>query len=186
LQSRTLSMSDNEHIGIIQPRRAGREAQELIRDLGRWTKRVREFLGYSQDKLAKLADVSQGAVSRVEAGRGIATPMVTFWKINQVFAKALGEIDPSMLSEEARSMLERARYLSTPVPTVPHLTEEREPSPLMLIDPVLTRLISTYQTLPERERRGFLSVLDATANSLSRHPDATGQSVIERAARTPN
>src|SRR5262249_47590448 len=86
----------SEHETDTSPQQKDWEAQ-LIRDLGRWTRRVREFLGYSQDKLAKLADVSQGAVSRVEAGRGKATPLLTFTKINQVFAKALSEIDSSML-----------------------------------------------------------------------------------------
>ncbi len=175
LHSRAMAMIEHDSPeNVLQPK-PDWEGQ-LIRDLGKWTKKVREFLGYSQDKLAKLADVSQGAVSRVEAGRGKATPLLTFTKINQVFAKALGEIDESMLSDDVRAMLERARFLATPVP------DERQPSPLMLVDPVLTRLISTYQTLPERDRRGFLSVLDATASSLSRHDE----SPVERAARTPN
>src|SRR5262245_14319046 len=138
---------------------------QLIRDLGKWTRRVREFLGYSQDRLAKLADVSQGAVSRVEAGRGKATPLLTFTKINQVFAKALSELNEEVLTDEAKAMLDRARYMAKPVP------DERQPAALMLVDPVLARLISTYQTLPERERRGFVTVLDATATSLSRHPE---------------
>ena len=173
-----MAMSQQEFSGGML-RQSDWEA-ELIHDLGKWTRKVREFLNFSQDKLAKLAGVSQGAVSRVEAGRGKATPLLTFTKINQVFAKALSELDSAMLSDEARAMLERARYMAKPVP------EERQTSPLMLVDPVLTRLISTYQTLPEREKRGFLSVLDATASSLSRHPQAMTESPLERAARTPN
>jgi transcriptional regulator with XRE-family HTH domain len=174
-----MAMSQHELLGGEQ--RMDWEA-ELIQDLGRWTRKVREFLNFSQDKLAKLAGVSQGAVSRVEAGRGKATPLLTFTKINQVFAKALSELDPSMLSDEVRAMIERARYMAKPVPD-----ERRAASALMLVDPVLTRLISTYQTLPERERQGFLNVLDATASSLSRHPAAmASESPVERAARTPN
>src|SRR5262252_7462961 len=69
---------------------------KFIRDAGQRIRKAREFLGLSQDQLARLADVSQGAVSRVEAGRGMATPLLTFTKINQVFAKALSEIDPAM------------------------------------------------------------------------------------------
>lgn len=161
-----------------------REAQELIRDLGRWTRSVRELLGFSQDKLAKLAGVSQGAISRVEAGKGIATPMVTFWKINQVFVKFLSQLDP--LSDEARGMLDRARYLSRPIPE--HVDEK---SPFELVDPVLARLISTYHTLPEQKRQHFLHVLDATALGMAPHPPAPSsviqqESAMERAARTPN
>jgi transcriptional regulator with XRE-family HTH domain len=176
LHSRPMAMSPHDPSGG-NPQKTDWEA-DLIHDLGKWTRKVREFLNFSQDRLAKLAGVSQGAVSRVEAGRGKATPLLTFTKINQVFAKALSELDPAMLSDEARAMLDRARYMAKPVP------EERQTSLLMLVDPVLTRLISTYQTLPERERRGFLSVLDATASSLSRHPMT--ESPVERAARTPH
>ena len=164
--------------------RFDREAHELIRDLGRWTRSVRELLGFSQDKLAKLAGVSQGAISRVEAGKGIATPMVTFWKINQVFVKFLSQLDP--LTKEAGSMLERARYLSRPIP---EQTDEK--SPFELVDPVLARLISTYHTLPQQKREHFLHVLDATALGMAPHPPAQPQGMHEespmaRAARTPN
>jgi transcriptional regulator with XRE-family HTH domain len=173
-------MAMSEHDPSSGPAQKRDWEADLIHDLGKWTRKVREFLHFSQDRLAKLAGVSQGAVSRVEAGRGKATPLLTFTKINQVFAKALSELEPSMLSDEVRAMLDRARYMAKPVP------EERQASPLMLVDPVLTRLISTYQTLPERERRGFLSVLDATATSLSRQPEGMPESPVQRAARTPN
>jgi transcriptional regulator with XRE-family HTH domain len=152
---------------------------DLIHDLGKWTRKVREFLNFSQDKLAKLAGVSQGAVSRVEAGRGKATPLLTFTKINQVFAKALSELDPSMLSDEAKAMLERARYMAKPVP------EQHQPAPLTL-DPAITWFISTYNTLPERGKQGLMSVVRATASSLGTHSPAMVESPIERAARTPN
>jgi len=42
--------------------------REWMRGLGRQLRRVREFLGLSQDQVARLAGVSQGAVSRLEAG----------------------------------------------------------------------------------------------------------------------
>src|SRR5262249_10317045 len=106
LHSRLMAMSEHDPSGGLTQKRDW-EA-ELIHDLGKWTRKVREFLNFSQDRLAKLAGVSQGAVSRVEAGRGKATPLLTFTKINQVFAKALSELDPSMLSDEVRAMLDRA------------------------------------------------------------------------------
>src|SRR2546422_5488972 len=43
--------------------------REWMRGLGRPLRRVREFLGLSQDQVARLAGGSQGAVSRLEAGR---------------------------------------------------------------------------------------------------------------------
>jgi transcriptional regulator with XRE-family HTH domain len=178
LHSRLMAMSQHEVTGGMLTK-SDWEA-DLIHDLGKWTRKVREFLNFSQDKLAKLAGVSQGAVSRVEAGRGKATPLLTFTKINQVFAKALSELDPSMLSEEAKAMLERARYMAKPVPE-----QRAQPSPLTL-DPAITWFISTYNTLPERGKQGLMSVVRATASSLGTHPQAMVESPIERAARTPN
>src|SRR5262249_52818161 len=123
LQTPVMTMPHEELTLSAAHGRFDREAQELIRDLGRWTRSVRELLGFSQDNLAKLAGVSQGAISRVEAGKGIATPMVTFWKINQVFVKFLSQLDP--LTDDAKRMLERARFLSRPIPE--HTADEKSP-----------------------------------------------------------
>ena len=46
--------------------------KEWMRAFGRQERRIREFLGLSQEQIARLAGVSQGAVSRLEAGRGLA------------------------------------------------------------------------------------------------------------------
>src|SRR5262245_44813357 len=168
---RAMTEHDQQHGEPMHPMKATWE-DEFIHDLGTWNRRVREFLGFSQDKLAKLAGVSQGAISRVEAGRGKATPLLTYTKISTVYPKALGDIDAAMLTDEAKAMLERARSMSQLVP--------RQLPGLMLVDPVLARLISTYQTLPERERRGFVTVLDATATSLARQPAAMPPPVAVR------
>ena len=138
---------------------------KFIRDSGQRIRKAREFLGLSQDQLARLADVSQGAVSRVEAGRGMATPLLTFVKLNRVMAQALRRLEPELLTDQARAMLETAEHM------VPAMDENEQPLAPILRDPALDRLISMYRTLPERERRGFLSVLDATAASLSREGD---------------
>ena len=138
---------------------------KFIRDSGQRIRKAREFLGLSQDQLARLADVSQGAVSRVEAGRGMATPLLTFVKLNRVMAQALRRLEPELLTDQARAMLETAEHM------VPPMEGDEQPLAPILRDPALDRLISMYRTLPERERRGFLSVLDATAASLSREGD---------------
>lgn len=53
-----------------ESRREEPEWREWIRDLGRRQRQLREFLGFSQEQVARLAGVSQGAVSRFETGRG--------------------------------------------------------------------------------------------------------------------
>jgi transcriptional regulator with XRE-family HTH domain len=135
-----------------------------IFEAGRQVRRAREFLGLSQEQLARLSGVSQGAVSRVEAGRGMATPILTFLKVHMVIVRALKQLDPALLTDDVRCMLDVATQLSPPVAGVGY-----ELFPI-LRDPVLDRLIHVYQTLSERERQGFLSVLDATAASLASDP----------------
>ena len=52
------------------------EWQAWMRSLGLQVRRVREFVGLSQEQVARTAGVSQGAVSRLEAGRGLGTPLL--------------------------------------------------------------------------------------------------------------
>lgn len=132
-----------------------------IRQAGTQVRRAREFLGLSQEQIARLAGVSQGAVSRVEAGRGMATPVLTFLKLQLVVTRALRQIDPELLTDDVRGILDAATVVSPPV--------EEMGSRLfpLLRDPGVERIIRVYQSLPERERQGFLSVLDAAANSFS-------------------
>src|SRR2546429_9944045 len=73
--------------------------REGMRDLGRQLRRVREFLGLSQDQVARLAGVSQGAVSRLEAGRGLATPMMAVLKVHRGPPRALRPFDPAFPAE---------------------------------------------------------------------------------------
>src|SRR5437867_6811998 len=77
-----------------------------MRGLGRKLRRVREFLGLSQDQVARLAGVSQGAVSRLEAGRGLATPMLVVLRVQLVLVSALRAFDPAMLDEQLRASLD--------------------------------------------------------------------------------
>ena len=49
-----------------------------------------------------MAGVSQGAVSRLEGGRGLATPLLVVMKINAALRRAVSTIDPELLSDDAR------------------------------------------------------------------------------------
>src|SRR5438445_10153434 len=86
--------------------------REWMRGLGRQERRVREFLGLSQEQLARLAGVSQGAVSRLEAGRGLATPMLVVLKINLALRRALRDVDPSLLNDDLRRVLQIEERIS--------------------------------------------------------------------------
>ena len=132
-----------------------------MRELGSRIRHVREFVGLSQEQLARLAGVSQGAVSRLEAGRGLATPLLVLMKLNVPLVSALRRLDPSILNDELRRMLEWTRNVTPPVGDMGY-----EVLPITG-DPGLEELIRRYQELPERQRRTFLSVMGATAASLT-------------------
>src|SRR5436309_13395692 len=90
--------------------------REWRRGLGRQLRRVREFLGLSQDQVARLAGVSQGAVSRLEAGRGLATPMVVVLKVHRVLTRALHAFDPAIPDDEVRATLGLESLFTPPTP----------------------------------------------------------------------
>src|SRR5256886_16048036 len=79
---------------------------QWMRELGSRIRHVREFVGLSQEQLARLAGVSQGAVSRLEAGRGLATPMLVILKINLALTHRLRAVDPGLLNDAPRRGLE--------------------------------------------------------------------------------
>ena len=135
--------------------------REWMRGLGRQARRVREFLGLSQEQIAKLAGVSQGAVSRLEAGRGLATPLLVVVKLNIAMREALATYDPEVLSPEARRIV---------VETDLHFPEGGHGgfvSYPVARDAGIEELVRRYRALPERQREKLLSVVRATASALS-------------------
>jgi transcriptional regulator with XRE-family HTH domain len=135
--------------------------REWMRAFGRQERRVREFLGFSQDQIARLAGVSQGAVSRLEAGRGLATPMLVVLKINLALRAALREVDPALLNDELRRVLTIDERISPPIGNVGF-----NALPITK-DPILEELVRLYRGLPDRQRDTFLSVVRAAADALA-------------------
>ena len=130
-----------------------------MRELGRQIRRVREFLGLSQDQVARLAGVSQGAVSRLEAGRGLATPMLIVLKVHLVLARALSAFDPALLDDQIRETLGLGGLMAA-APTAENgahpITRDRD----------LEEMVQLYRSLSERQRRTLVAVVRATATSL--------------------
>jgi len=140
-----------------------------IRALGRQSRCVREFLGLSQEQLARLAGVSQGAVSRLEAGRAMYTPVLVVVKIYLALAHELRKIDPAILRDDVRRVLE----LGGPRGTRAH-------APAVEVDPDVADLVQLYRGLPETKRRALVSVVRAAAKALS---PATSTARAARAAQ---
>jgi len=134
--------------------------REWMQGLGRQARRVREFLGLSQEQIARLAGVSQGAVSRLEGGRGLATPLLVVVKLNLAMRRALASYDPDVLSPEARRIMDMDLH----VPDSGHGTFAEYP---LAKDSAIEDLVRLYRGLPERQREKLLAVVRATASALS-------------------
>src|SRR5215813_15589090 len=141
-----------------------------IKGLGKQARRVREFVGLSQEQVARTAGVSQGAVSRFEGGRGLATPLLVVMKVNAALRSAVSVVDRDLLSEDARGLL----LMDANVP-------DDDGAPPITKDPELEELVRLYHDLPERQRQRLLTIVRATATALG----ATRESIEDRpAART--
>ena len=143
---------------------------EWIQAHGQQVRRLRQFLGFSQEQLAQLAGVSQGAVSRLEAGRGLATPMLVVMKITLAIVRGLRAMDPSMLTDELRRLMNIEDNIS---PRIAGIGVDLGP---LTKDAELEELVRVYHALPERQRQTFLSVVRAIAAALmpagsEREPD---------------
>jgi len=143
-----------------EPTANGIDWASWMRGLGGQVARIREVLGLSQDQLARLAGVSQGSVSRLENGRGVSTPLVVVTKICSALRIGLSRLDPALLSQETREIVQSGMRLPDP----------RE-DPIMGLsptnDPGVAELLRVYNRLGERQRRQLLTVLHATAAALA-------------------
>ena len=119
--------------------------------LGSRVRRVREFLGLSQEQLARLAGVSQGSISRLEVARGLGTPLLVVVKVQAALAAGLRALG-STIPTEAQDALSLPP-LDGVTPTVPPITR----------DAALDELLCLWHALPDRQRATALAVLQALA-----------------------
>jgi transcriptional regulator with XRE-family HTH domain len=146
-----------------QPVPSEQEWRRWMKEIGERARRMREFLGFSQEQLAKRAGVSQGAVSRYEIGRGLNTPLLVSIKINASLATALGTVDPDLLTDDARRFVQSMDELA--LPSDPAGPLHAKPFPL-LGDPEFEDVIRHCGRLPEARRRPFLAAMKALARAL--------------------
>jgi|GEM_PF-1653167 len=150
-----------------------------MRSLGRHIRRVREFLGMPQEQLARFAGVSQGAVSRLEAGRGLATPLLIVMRVLWALRRAVRTVDPALLSDQAR------RLLVTDPPYAPGFAPiPLEPGPL-LRDPGLEELVRHYRALSASDRQRLLAATRSLAASGHGHAGEPRGAARPRSRRRP-
>ncbi len=126
-----------------------------IRDVGVQIRRVREFVGLSQEALANLAGVSQGAVSRLENGRGLATPLVGVVKIHVALTQRLRAIETGVLNDGIRRAVEAEHLISPPVAGLGY-----EALPVTT-DPLLEEIVRGYRGLSPDRRQHLVTVFRA-------------------------
>ena len=103
-----------------------------------------------------------GAVSRLETGRGLATPLLIVLKINGALARQLRGLDPTLLSADLRAALDLQGPL---IPSNAALALRDVP---LAADPRLDELVRLYHETPARRRPSMLSVLRAMVAGLQR------------------
>src|SRR5689334_23930879 len=119
----------------------------------------------SQEQLARMAGVSQGAVSRLEAGRGLATPMLVVLKVNVVLARALTQLDAGLIDDQLRDSLDLGSLSRLGA------VDKNGDVPITK-DPELEEIVELYHALAGRQRRTLVAVVRATARSLVKTPNA--------------
>jgi len=139
-----------------------------LREIGALAREMREVLGLSQEQLAKIARVSQGAVSRFERGDGLATPWVIAIKIRLALAARLRQLDPDVLTDEARRFLAQTALYGLPDdPALP----PRMDTITLLPTPELTGMVRAYSGLPESARAVFADIMSSVAHALAKGKD---------------
>jgi DNA-binding XRE family transcriptional regulator len=137
-----------------------------MRDLGIELQRIRNFLDLSQEQVARAAGVSQGAISRLEAARGLATPLLTVVKVQQVLVDGLRAVEPALLTQAWRAMIE-ADCIMVP--------GNRTSAPSgVLSDGDLEEVILAYHEVPEPQRAAFGAIVRATAKGLAAGDQGSG------------
>ena len=132
---------------------------------GAHVRRVRQFLGLSQEVLARRAFVSQGMVSRFELGRGLNTPFLGILKINLALASELRRVDPKTLSDDVRRFLAFMEFL------VPRGSAAPRPGGVAFArlavgaDRDLERLVRRYRQVPAGRRAAFVNVVEAAVGA---------------------
>ncbi|MCW5893300.1 MAG: helix-turn-helix transcriptional regulator [bacterium] len=128
-----------------------------MRGLGANARRLREQVGLTQQQLADIAGVSQGAISRLELGVGLATPFLVVFRVHVALRDLFARLDPAILSDEARKLLDIDLRLGDDA------DGSRFTSVAMFADPSLTVLLDVYRRIEPGRREQFLAVVESVA-----------------------
>jgi transcriptional regulator with XRE-family HTH domain len=135
--------------------------REWMVALGARVRHLRELVGLSQEQLARQAGVSQGAISRLEMGRGLNTPLLGALKVYGGLATALREVEPALLTDDARALVAQLQ--------APHMPAEETDAPAsvsFLVVPEFEEVVRLCSRVPGARRAAFVKVVQAVASVL--------------------
>ena len=112
---------------------------------------LRDLLQLSQDQLARCAGVSQGAISRMEAGRCTDTPLVTYARVAAAFCRELAPLR-DQVTPDVRAVLDAVDGLLT--------TGSQRRALNLFADPTLRELIRVYARLPDADRASYAALVE--------------------------
>jgi transcriptional regulator with XRE-family HTH domain len=138
---------------------ASHEWRSWMRELGQRFRKTREILGLSQSQLAELAGVSQGAISRLETGRGLATPLLVVLRTSLALRRSAEKLGPEVAPDEFRELSESlARHVGE---SGTYRSGDDD------TDTGLVELIGFYRSLPPAKRERLVEVVRATSSALA-------------------
>jgi transcriptional regulator with XRE-family HTH domain len=129
-------------------------------ELGQQIRRLRRLVGLSQQELADLADVSQGAVSRLETARGLATPLLIVVKINLALTAELRKFDATVSNAGLCRTHGVPDLLQVPDGGVG--SDRVSCSP----DPTFEAFVRLFRETSVRHRQGLLAIMRAASGAL--------------------
>lgn len=128
--------------------------------LGSRVRRARVFLNLSQSEVAHLAGVSQGAMSRLEHGKGLETPMSVVLKLHAAIAESLRRCEPALLDDELLWVRDFGSMLTQ------HVNRDGDGAGDGVSDPdELSQLFRAVRALPPAQQTMVLGVVRALLGS---------------------
>jgi transcriptional regulator with XRE-family HTH domain len=159
-----VSAGRGEDSGVVDPGPVGEDFGDEVmwrpwmHDLGQQIRRLRRLLGLSQQDLADLAKVSQGAVSRLETARGLATPLLIVVKINLALVTELRKFDAIVPETDLCRAHGIADLLRGP--------EGALGPDAVLPDQTFAAFVRLFRETAERHREGLLAIVRAACVAL--------------------
>jgi len=160
---------ERERTGLDPARRDDLSADEIrwrpwMLELGQQIRQLRRLVGLSQQELADLANVSQGAVSRLETARGLATPLLIVVKINVALTAALTEFGATVSNAGLRH--------TSGVPDLLRLPDAALGSDRVSCspDPTFDAFVRLFRETSVRHREGLLAIMRAAIAALQEKP----------------